>query len=112
MTAMNKVNKWTVHNNYIKRYQNGYPLITKDAIVSGVETAHEGDVVHLVDEDDYFIAKAYYGEQNKGIGWVLTNHMQTRVDDAFFQRLIGKAINTRSAFYKSDDTNAFRVFNG
>src|SRR5699024_9530851 len=48
----------------------------------------------------------------KGIGWVLTNHKQTEVDDAFFRNLIKKAINTRSAFYKSDDTNAFRVFNG
>jgi len=112
MTAMKKVNKWTVHNNFIKRYQNGYPLITKDAIVSDVEMTHEGDVVHLVDENDRFIAKAYYGKQNKGIGWVLTNHKQTEVDDAFFRNLIKKAINTRSAFYKSDDTNAFRVFNG
>src|SRR5699024_1730323 len=65
------------------------------AIVSGVEMTHEGDVVHLVDENDRFIAKAYYGKQNKGIGWVLTNHKQTEVDDAFFQSLIKKAINTR-----------------
>src|SRR5699024_12295580 len=63
-------------------------------------------------ENDRFIDKAYYGKQNKGIGWVLTNHKQTEGDDAFFQSLIKKAINTRSAFYKSDDTNAFRVFNG
>src|SRR5699024_11342147 len=89
-----------------------YPIITKDAIVSVVEMTYEGEVVHLVDENDRFIAKAYYGEQNKGIGWVLTNHKQTEVDDAFFQRLIKKAINSRSLFYKSDDTSAFRVFNG
>lgn len=112
MTAVGKISKWTVQKNYIKRYQNGYPLITKDAILSGVESTNEGDIVHLVDESERFIAQAYYGEQNKGIGWVLTNQMQTKVNVAFFQERIEKAIQFRSAFYKSEHTNAFRVFNG
>lgn len=109
---MGKINEWMVHPDYVRRYRNRYPLITKDAITSGLGKVREGDVVHLVDESHRFIAKAYYGIQNKGIGWVLTNDKQMKLDAAFFKTTIQTAIGHRAAFYKSEHTNAFRVFNG
>lgn len=112
MTNVGKMTEWIVNPSHVKRYQEGYPLITKDAIASGLGTASEGDIVHLVDGAHRFIAKAYYGKQNKGIGWVLTNNQQTRLDASFFQTMIQKAINNRSSCYQSNHTNAFRVFNG
>lgn len=112
MTIVKKIIKWTVHSNYVKRYQDGYALLTRDRIATDINKANEGDIVHLVDERNRFIAKAYYGKQNKGIGWILTNEKQTTIDVDFFQDKIQKAINYRHAFYVSDHTNAFRVFNG
>lgn len=112
MTNVGKTNEWVVNDNDVTRYRNGYPLITKDAIVSKLGTISEGDIVHLVDTSHRFIAKAYYGKQNRGIGWVLTNEQQTKIDASFFHDKIRKALNHRQAFYKSNHTNAFRVFNG
>lgn len=109
---MTDVNVWVVHQKYVKRYQKGYPLITMDAIASKLGEVQEGNIIHLVDEAHRFIGKAYYGKQNKGIGWVLTNHKHTKIDAPFFQEKIEKALHYRSSFYKDDQTNAFRVFNG
>lgn len=58
------------------------------------------------------MAKAYYGEQNKGIGWVLTTDKQTKIDGDFFKAALNKALNRRAAFYQNEATTAFRVFNG
>jgi len=101
-----------IHPTYIKRYQDGFPLITKDALISGVGPVNEGDIVHLVNQENKFIAKAYYGKQNKGIGWVLTTNRQMKLDAVFFLETIRKAINYRASFYNDNQTNAFRVFNG
>lgn len=109
---MKKGNEWIVDDKYVKRYKNGYPLITKDVLTTGVDAASEGDVVHLVDKDRRFIAKAYYGKQNKGIGWVLTNNQHTQLNDSFFQATIQQALHRRKSLYHDDNTNAFRVFNG
>src|SRR5699024_9386348 len=112
VSIMKKGNEWVVDHKYVKRYQGGYPLITKDAVTSGLGTAQEGDIVHMIDQWDRFIAKAYYGKQNKGIGWVLTTNKQTKLDASFFQAAIQKAISRRTSFYQDDSTNVFRVFNG
>src|SRR5699024_7372631 len=79
---------------------------------SCVVSVNEGDIVHLVNQENKFIAKAYYGKQNKGIGWVLTTERQMKLDAVFFLETIRKAINYRASFYNDNQTNAFRVFNG
>lgn len=112
MRAMGKNSEWIVNQKYVKRYQGGYPLITKDALVSGFESAREGDVIHLVDTGNRFIAKGYYGKQNKGIGWVLTTDKNTKLDASFFKKTVESAINRRTSLYRNEQTNAFRVFNG
>lgn len=104
--------EWIIHNEDVKRYRNGYPLVTKEVIASGIQGTREGDLIQLVDESHRFIAKAYYGEQNKGIGWVLTNKQETNIDSTFFYEAIEQGIAHRLSLYDCDHTNAFRVFNG
>ncbi len=55
-----------------KEIMNGYPLILKDSIVTPEVSLQEGNLLHLIDEKGNFIGTGYYGEQNKGIGWVLS----------------------------------------
>src|SRR5699024_2105366 len=59
VSIMKKGNEWVVDHKYVKRYQGGYPLITKDAVTSGLGTAQEGDIVHMIDQWDLFIDKSY-----------------------------------------------------
>ncbi|MBM7599646.1 23S rRNA (cytosine1962-C5)-methyltransferase [Virgibacillus halotolerans] len=109
---MNSVTELKVKPNYIKQYKNKYPLITMDAVTNPDEPMEEGGIVHLVDKTHQFIAKGYYGKQNKGIGWILTLKKDEQIDGAFFKSKILTAVNKRQFFYKDEDTNAFRIFNG
>ncbi|RDW21129.1 RlmI/RlmK family 23S rRNA methyltransferase [Oceanobacillus arenosus] len=101
-----------VNAKFIEQYRNNYPLISKEAIANLDALTEEGSIVNLVDNNRQFIAKGYYGEQNKGIGWVLSHDKWEKIDDAFFKSKILTAINKREAFYKDENTTAFRVFNG
>ncbi|GMQ60871.1 class I SAM-dependent rRNA methyltransferase [Vallitalea maricola] len=98
--------------NFINKITKGYPLIEKNAVIDTNKLTHEGMVINLVDNNNKFIAKGYYGKQNKGNGWVLTYNEQTKIDYDFFRDRLNKAINLRKEFYNNKDTTAFRVFNG
>ncbi|NBJ67987.1 MULTISPECIES: class I SAM-dependent rRNA methyltransferase [Clostridia] len=100
-----------VNDSHIKQLRQGYPLIHQEA-VQPQQLPEEGAVVELVDSKQRFFARGYYGKQNKGIGWVLTYHKNEMVNAKLFQSKIFTAINKRQGFYQSEDTNAFRVFNG
>ena len=71
---MTKTIDLQVNARNIKDFKKGYPLILKDAIINSsvLATEAEGTIVQLVDKDRRFVAKGYYGLQNKGLGWVLT----------------------------------------
>ncbi|GGE29482.1 methyltransferase [Pullulanibacillus camelliae] len=97
---------------FIKKYQNGFPLIEKAALVNPDVLKKEGVIVHLVDTHRAFLAKGYYGRQNKGYGWVLSQKQSETIDAAFFARKIQKALQLRQQFYHHPETTAFRVFNG
>lgn len=101
-----------IKQKYSKDYKKGYPLIKKEAIVNGDVLQKEGTIVQLMDEKNQFIAKGYYGKQNKGYGWVLSNRKTETIDQAFFERKIKEAYIKRQSFYKDQETTAFRLFNG
>lgn len=101
-----------IHPKHKEKYKDGYLLIYKDAIVNEEALQEEGSIVHLVDQRRQFIAKGYYGKQNKGLGWVLTDKKEEKIDFAFFKAKIKAAMDKRQSFYKDEHTNAFRVFNG
>ncbi|MDO6846377.1 class I SAM-dependent rRNA methyltransferase [Priestia megaterium] len=96
---------------FIKKVNKGYPLIEKDALVDGHKLQEEGVIINLVTPKNQFLAKGYYGKQNKGYGWILTKKKNEQIDAAFFARKIQRAISSRHDFYASEDTTAFRVFN-
>ncbi|MFP7254861.1 class I SAM-dependent rRNA methyltransferase [Terribacillus goriensis] len=96
----------------VKDIKNGYPLLTKEAIETSGVTVDEGSILRLVDSNRKYIATAYYGLQNKGIGWVLTRKEQEKIDTKFFVKKMSEAVEKRKNLYDTKDTTAFRVFNG
>ncbi len=94
-----------------KKIRNGFPLILKEAILSPQKLKEEGQILKLVDEQGRFIAKGYFGKQNKGYGWVLTRQEREVINQAFFDEKIKKALDEREHYFQKEDTTAFRVFN-
>lgn len=101
-----------VQSEAIKQMTNGNPLILKDAITLPAGDIEEGSLLRLVDKSGGYIGTGYYGAQNKGIGWILTRKEREQINEAFFVKKIREAAEKREAFFASDDTTAFRVFNG
>jgi 23S rRNA (cytosine1962-C5)-methyltransferase len=100
-----------VNSKFAKSLKAGYPLIVKQAINDLQALTEEGVIVKLIDEDNRFIGKGYYGKQNKGYGWVLTQNEHEKIDQLFFEKKIKAAVDTRKMFFNDQDTDAFRLFN-
>lgn len=100
-----------VKTKYQNKFRNGFPLILKDAVIH-LNDLEEGSIVQLMDDQNKFIAKGYYGRQNKGLGWILSRNETAQIDHRFFKNKIRTAIRHRKTFYEDSYTTAFRVFNG
>ena len=61
-------------------------------------SVEEGSIVKLVDERNQFIAKGYFGKQNKGIGWVLSSKENVSFDQEFFEKSLKEAIEQRKSY--------------
>ncbi|WP_102026696.1 class I SAM-dependent rRNA methyltransferase [Salirhabdus sp. Marseille-P4669] len=101
-----------VISNFVKKYKSGFPLITSDALINGQVLKEEGTIIKLTDEKGNFIGKGYYGKQNKGLGWILTNKEDQPFNQAFFVTKITNALNHRKQLFADPNTTAFRIFNG
>jgi 23S rRNA (cytosine1962-C5)-methyltransferase len=97
---------------YINEYKDGYPLISKESILSWEKVQREGVIINLFDDKKKFIRKGYYGVQNKGYGWVLSAFKNEKIDVTYFTNRIKSAVAYRENFYKDENTTAFRIFNG
>ena len=97
---------------FTKALRQGYPLIEKEAIYDARTDIPQDSLLKIVDDKSKFIAKGYYGKQNKGYGWVLTYEEHQNIDTAFFAKKFRDAIAYRKDLCKSTDTTAFRMFNG
>ncbi len=104
--------KLKIKSGFAREIKQGYPLIAKDAIENTNVLTSEDVIINLYDEKNNFMAKGYYGKQNKGYGWVLSYKENEKINQSFFARKIKAAINYRKDLYESTDTTAFRVFNG
>jgi len=102
----------TLDHVFVRSYNNGYPLITKEALLDWQKVTKEGAIIDLYDTKKKFIAKGYYGRQNKGYGWVLTHDRHEKINVDFFTDKIKDAVAYREDFFKNKETTAFRVFNG
>jgi 23S rRNA (cytosine1962-C5)-methyltransferase len=101
-----------VKQNFTGKFKKGYPLIFKEAVVDISQLKEEGTLIRLVDEKNNFIARGYYGKQNKGYGWVLTRSETESIDQDFFNKKLKSAFQARKHFYENQETTAFRMFNG
>lgn len=102
----------TVKGKFANKYRSGYPLISKEAILHFNEDIKEGTIIRLVDDKNKFIARGYFGKQNKGYGWILSRNENQQIDQRFFVNKLKDAINYRELFFNSPDTNCFRIVNG
>lgn len=109
---MTKAVRLQVKTDFVKYFKVGYPLINKDAIKNSDSLQVEGSIIDLFDENNRFLAKGYYGTQNKGRGWVLTRNQHEMIDQAFFETKLKLALDYRKSLFEDPETTAFRVFNG
>lgn len=109
---MTKTIDLQVNAKNVSDFKKGYPLILKEAIINPDVLGKEGSIVRLVDRNRRFVAKGYYGIQNKGIGWVLTRDEKEEIDFDFFESKISAAFSRRADYFSDPMTTAFRAFNG
>ncbi len=102
----------TIKNKWIKPFNDNNPLVFKEALNNFKKLKDEGMLIDLYDEKKRFIGKGYYGNQNKGCGWIVSGDKNVVIDNEFFYQLLKRAIQKRKEFYDDDSTTAFRVFNG
>lgn len=102
----------TIKKEFVNKYKKGYPLILEEALENTKVLKEEGKIIILMDDKKIFLGKGYYGKQNKGCGWILSNSKNSDLDYKFFYDKIRNAFSKRMKLYHSRDTNCFRVFNG
>ena len=104
--------KLLVKKRSAERMRKGYPLIEKEAVVNREALQKEGELFKVVDEKGNFLGQAYYGIQNKGVGWIISHNQHEEINQAFFEGKLKAAFNHRKSLFADEDTTAFRVFNG
>ncbi len=101
-----------IKQGYENEYRNGYPLLTQESIEDRSLLRDEGVILNLYCFKNKFIAKAYYGLQNKGYGWLISLDKDEKIDKSFFKKKIYLALKYRASYFSDASTTAFRVFNG
>lgn len=91
------------------KFKKGYPLIQKEDLQQ-VPAQLPTDWLTLIDSKCQRLAEGYLGEQNKGIGWLLSWHGP--INQSFFQQLFEISREKRTSFEKDSLTTAYRLFNG
>jgi 23S rRNA (cytosine1962-C5)-methyltransferase len=91
------------------KFEKGYPLIQKEDLQQ-VPAQLPTDWLTLIDSKGQRLAEGYLGEQNKGIGWLLSWHGP--INQSFFQQLFEISREKRTSFEKDSLTTAYRLFNG
>ncbi|WP_286059307.1 class I SAM-dependent rRNA methyltransferase [Bacillus mojavensis] len=102
----------TLKKAHAAKIKKGYPLIEKEALTGSAGHVKEGDLIDVMSESGEFLARGYYGLQNKGVGWTLTRNKNEHIDQTFFLSKLTKAVHARASLFAAPDTTAFRIFNG
>ncbi len=97
---------------FVQQIKSGYPLILQEFFQEFDREIEEGTILNLYDKKKKFMAKGYYGLQNKGHGWILSHNVDEVINTELFKSKINTALNFRKDFFENKETTAFRVFNG
>lgn len=108
--SKHSVKKITVKNSYAAA---PLPVLRQEHILEGLDAELcGGELLHLFDKGGRFIAAAYYGVQNKAIGWIISKQPLNKLDTDFFIRKFENAFSKRLGMLQNPKTNVFRIFNG
>lgn len=77
-----------------------------------IETAKEGLNFFISDASQSFTGQAIVGRQNKGFAWVFSLDTYDYWSPDFIDYLLKEAISKREELFTSQETTAFRLFNG
>lgn len=102
----------TVNKKSEHQINRGYPLLKESTVVSWNGVHEEGTIIDLYSSQNKFMARGYYGRQNKGYGWVLTRDCERAIDQSFFTERLRTAFDRRTNYANDPTTNVYRVFNG
>ncbi|GEK30896.1 methyltransferase [Kurthia zopfii] len=97
---------------FIADFKRGYSLVHRDSVSNQDLLEEEGELFEIVDQHNKLLGTAYYGIQNKGIGWILSTKDGEEIDQEYFINKIKAALRHRESFFNDSMTTAFRVFNG
>lgn len=101
-----------VNKKAAEKLRGGYPLIERDSVQNPKALKEEGTILRLLDDKKNYIGTGYYGVQNKGVGWIISQEPEEYIDTAFFAKKIEAAAQKRKELMADSDTTAFRFFNG
>ena len=99
--------KLTVSRQVATKIKQGQSLLEKQDFESLPALNQE---VQLLSGDGKSLGVGYLSEQNKGIGWFVSQELVT-FDQDFFKNLFIKAKQYRRSYYADETTTAFRLFN-
>ncbi len=105
-----KLKKVEVNGKSARKFEGGYPLISKDDLVNASDF-NDGEWISLINHD-HFVAKGYFAEAGKGSGWILTIRENEDIDQKFFAKLFRTALLRRQAVVNDDEITSYRFFNG
>ncbi len=87
------------------------PVIEKIMLKSYKGKINEGDILKFTSETGKFLARGYYGVQNKSFGWMLSYNYKQKINEKFFKQIINRAISKRNELHSCSHTDAYRIFN-
>ncbi len=96
----------------IKKFQHGYPLIQEIDLKNRADLERTGEWLTFYSQDNQYLGTGYLGRQNKGVGWIITHDPDRKINQSFFAHLFRQALAKRQPLLHSEETTAFRVFNG
>ena len=99
--------KLTVSRQVARKLKQGQSLLEKQDFESLPALDQE---VQLLSGDGQYLGVGYLSEQNKGIGWFVSQEL-VAFDQDFFKKLFIKAKQYRRSYYADETTTAFRLFN-
>jgi 23S rRNA (cytosine1962-C5)-methyltransferase len=90
---------------------NRHPWVFSGAIQQVTGEPEPGDLVSVVDEQGQWLATAYYNPQSQIRARIVSWDEATTIDDAFWERLLARAVSARDMLELPPETTAYRLVN-